>query len=733
MLLSVFQGRQHDLVCNWMEHSTLNGLRLLCLLFALLGSLGAVGVYAEDLPPDPSLLEAAWWDYFVPDAEDPPELIGQRIETATARLTVLREQFLADQKTSLVALTDAVISNLVRYQKFSQAPLPVPELALPAQESYTLEEIRELIEALRKAGVEYAEESQEIDLLERAIAAGQRGLNQLKVDYRALDVASPKRTRRGLELMQSRLQLELGKRELAWRRAKNASKSNEIDNLQGLVESAAQRLTASAEAIESAALKRAEAEQAAEALRIKLLKAQLAQSGALALTPDEQARDKLAAQRLVALDVQATQQEIVGAQSSIVERILTRIRAENNADPGADRDYLRSYQQQLEQVQSKLVDWRASTSRSRETALARIPDEGDQNLAELLKLRAEMAVSTETDLRDIEEQLIRARQFGDLLDSLLRTRESTMSRGLQVAEDLADLSWVQVNEWVSTSLFEVGGAPVTALDIFRMVIILTIAWWLSKLLRGALQRIAAKRKTVNTGSIYTLSRILHYAILSIGLMIALSSIGIDFTKFALFASALGVGIGFGLQTLVSNFVAGLIILFEKSLKIGDFVELESGVTGEVREINMRSTLVTTNDNIDIVVPNSEFVNSRVTNWTMREAYRRIHIPFGVAYGTDKELVRKAALEAASEVPLTLTGNTQRTAQLWFVEFGDSSLNFELVVWLNPDAVKRPGAVQARYLWEIDDMLRKYEIEVPFPQRDLHLRSGFGAIGSETPP
>ncbi len=710
----------------------LKASHLLFLIFVLVCSVAPVRLSAEVLPPDPSRLEANWWDYFVPGEEDPPELLGQRIETASARLAGLREQFLADEKTSLVALTGAVISNLARYRKFSEAPLPPPALALPAQESYTLDEIRELIESLRKAGLDYAEESQEIDLLERAIAAGQRELNHLKVDYRALDEASPKRTRRGLELMQSRLQLELGKRELAWRRAGNASRQNEIDNLQALVESAAQRLTATTEGMESATARRLEAEKAAEQIRLKLLKAQLAQSGTLALTADEKARDRFAAQRLVALDVQATQQEIVADQSGVLERLLQRINAQNETEPVADRDYLRSYNQQLEQVQSKVLEWRATTARNRETALARIPEEADQDLVELLQLRAELALSTEADLREIEEQLIAAGQFGDLLDSLLRARESTMSRGLQVAGDLADLSWVQVKEWVSTSLFEVGGAPVTALDIFRMVVILTIAWWLSKLLRRALQGIAAKRKTVNTGSIYTLSRILHYAILAIGLMIALSSIGIDFTKFALFASALGVGIGFGLQTLVSNFVAGLIILFEKSLKIGDFVELESGVTGEVREINMRSTLVTTNDNIDIVVPNSEFVNGRVTNWTMREAYRRVHIPFGVAYGTDKELVRKAALEAANEVPLTLTNNTQRAAQLWFVEFGDSSLNFELVVWLNPDAVKRPGAVQARYLWEIDDKLRKYKIEVPFPQRDLHLRSGFEAIGGGSP-
>jgi len=140
---------------------------------------------------------------------------------------------------------------------------------------------------------------------------------------------------------------------------------------------------------------------------------------------------------------------------------------------------------------------------------------------------------------------------------------------------------------------------------------------------------------------------------------------------------------------------------------------------------MRSTLITTNDNIDILVPNSEFVGGRVINWTLREAHRRLRVPFGVAYGTDKELVKKAVLEAAENVPWTLQKIKARQPQVWLVEFGDSSLNFELVVWLTPEAVKRPGAVQAAYLWEIETKLNEHGIEVPFPQRDLHLRSMFG--------
>jgi len=173
-------------------------------------------------------------------------------------------------------------------------------------------------------------------------------------------------------------------------------------------------------------------------------------------------------------------------------------------------------------------------------------------------------------------------------------------------------------------------------------------------------------------------------------------------------------------------VSGLIILFDRTLKVGDFVELASGVHGTVRDIYIRATRITTNDNIDIVVPNSEFVSGRVVNWTLREVSRRLKVPFGVAYGSDKELVKKAALEAAAEVPFTLTLEGDRKPQVWLTGFGDSSLNFALVVWLTAEATKRPGAVTASYNWALESALGRHGIEIPFPQRDLHVRSWFGS-------
>lgn len=290
--------------------------------------------------------------------------------------------------------------------------------------------------------------------------------------------------------------------------------------------------------------------------------------------------------------------------------------------------------------------------------------------------------------------------------------------------------WHGLQPFLEFQLIDVAGVTLTVGGLIAAALSLLIPLLISALLRRALKRYGQRYPNVDRAALYTVSRLLHYVLLAIGIMVALAVAGLPMSRFAVFAAALSVGLGFGLQAIFSNFVSGLILLFDKSLKVGDFVELDADVRGTVRDINIRATRIITNDNIDILVPNSQFVTGRVVNWTYREVSRRLRIPFGVAYGTDKELVKKAALEAATEVPFTLDLDGARKPQVWLVEFGASSLNFELVVWLNAEATKRPSTVKAAYTWALHTALCKYAIEVPFPQQDLHIRSLFGRHGDD---
>ena len=271
-------------------------------------------------------------------------------------------------------------------------------------------------------------------------------------------------------------------------------------------------------------------------------------------------------------------------------------------------------------------------------------------------------------------------------------------------------------------LFAIGDYRLLASQVVIAISIVIFAFLFSSFIRKGLKKISSNRKIVSSAQIYIFSRILHYLILLAGFLIALGALGIDFSKLALVASALGIGIGLGLQGVVNNFVSGLILLLEKSLKVGDFIELDSGVVGEVIEIHMRATLIRTNDNVDILIPNAELASGRVTNWTLADNTRRFRIPVGVAYGSDKNIVKKAVLEAARSVDYTLYEKGHEPV-VWMTGFGDSSLNFMLGVWVPAEQVKRPTLLVSDYLWAIDDKLKEYNIEIPFPQRDINIRSG----------
>ncbi|MGH1470952.1 MAG: mechanosensitive ion channel family protein [Cellvibrionaceae bacterium] len=285
------------------------------------------------------------------------------------------------------------------------------------------------------------------------------------------------------------------------------------------------------------------------------------------------------------------------------------------------------------------------------------------------------------------------------------------------------------NHWLNFEFFTLGSYTLTVGELIFSTLLFSAAIIISKIARRGISRLANLRTAISPSQVYTINRIIHYLILSIGIILAATALGIDLTKLAIVGGALGIGIGLGLQGIVNNFFSGLIIMLDKSLKVGDFIELSDGLVGEVMRINIRSTVVRTNDNVDILIPNSEFVGSRVTNWTLEDNIRRFRIPFSVAYGSDKNTVKKAAIEAANAVPLTLD-DKHKAPTVWMTGFGDSSLEFVLAVWVNSDAVKRPSHMMSEYLWAIDDAFRRYKIEIPFPQRDLYFRSGFDSQSKE---
>ncbi|NEQ70005.1 MAG: mechanosensitive ion channel [Symploca sp. SIO2D2] len=222
---------------------------------------------------------------------------------------------------------------------------------------------------------------------------------------------------------------------------------------------------------------------------------------------------------------------------------------------------------------------------------------------------------------------------------------------------------------------------------------------------------------LNRGTQETVAQIANYALIFFGTIVLLQLAGLDLSSLTIFASVIGVGIGLGLQGIAKEFISGLVLIFERPIQVGDFVNIE-GLMGTVERISVRSTEIRTMDAISVIVPNSRFLESEVINWTHQNPVSRLTLPVGVAYGINLHMVREALIQAAKEHPDVLP---QPEPQVLFKGFGDNSLDFDLLVWIaNPP---QQFKIKSDLYFRIEEVLRDRSLEIPFPQRDLHIRSG----------
>ena len=265
-------------------------------------------------------------------------------------------------------------------------------------------------------------------------------------------------------------------------------------------------------------------------------------------------------------------------------------------------------------------------------------------------------------------------------------------------------------------LFKIQDVGITLSHLVVAMVAVLLSLLISKILRSMLQKQVFDKMDMDEGLKYALSRFLHYLILILGIYIGLTTVNIPLGAIIGLFAVIGVGIGFGLQNMASNFISGVILLLERPIKIGDRLEV-GDVWGDVKRINLRTTLIQTPDHISIIVPNSILLENAVTNYSYGDARLRLRIPVGIAYGSDCDKATALMVEAAQEHDRVLDVPAPKT---WFREFGDSSLNFELLCWI-PDAARKFDVI-SDINHQIDRLFRANGIEIPFPQRDLHLRS-----------
>jgi small-conductance mechanosensitive channel len=315
-------------------------------------------------------------------------------------------------------------------------------------------------------------------------------------------------------------------------------------------------------------------------------------------------------------------------------------------------------------------------------------------------------------------------------NSIRSHTELFQRRGIALVHLLALYLWIlgtlaafqllePVKEWFRSVLdwhWTRGSLSISLGDVFVFFLTIFAAVMISRFVRFLLKKDIYPRTSLDKGVLATISMLINYGILGVGFFLALGAAGIDLSNVALLAGALGVGIGFGLQDLVKNFISGLILVFERPMGVGDLIEIDT-LQGRVQQIGIRSSTIRTFAGAEVIIPNGQLLSGQLINWTLSDRLRRLTLPVGVAYGTEPQTVIDILLGLAHDHP-EVTDDPEPAAL--FAGFGDSSLDFELRAWVVDFNQGLRVSSELRLL--IDKALAEAGIEIPFPQRDLHVRS-----------
>jgi potassium efflux system protein len=274
------------------------------------------------------------------------------------------------------------------------------------------------------------------------------------------------------------------------------------------------------------------------------------------------------------------------------------------------------------------------------------------------------------------------------------------------------LSWFE-------SGISIGGTKITIMNVAYLIIFLIFFTFLSRIIRKALQNRVLPRTRLDIGARASFVNVVIYAFWILAIYTGINILGINLSSLAFMAGALGIGIGFGLQNIVNNFISGIILLFDPSIQVGDMVQIDED-WGTINRINIRTTIVQTFDNASLIIPNSQMLSNRVTNWSFKDPKVRRQVDVGVAYGTDVQKVRAILLKIVADMPEIMDDPAPRVD---FMDFGSSALIFRVRFWITSPDYWLTAPTELRF--RIDDEFKKNGIEIAFPQQDIHIRSASG--------
>jgi len=675
--------------------------------------------------PNPLQLDNNWWSYFTVPADQLPE----KVQAFKQELDRLAPSSQAEEKKDIIKLKENIYLSLNLYLQVLNKLTPSDATSLQLLPQYTPSDILEVDRRLLQT-------QQEIGRLQDRVAFQnsrhdrlREEIDRLIIHYNQLAPSSYERLYTGLRIINLRIKIAIFQQEIALTKKTLSFRIKEKDQLNDELKNAKDKITyerlSVAELNDELHAKQAKLKEAKNHLdnlekqSLKIDRSQLKNELICCLLDYQIITQSIRIENLnlevLIAEVKRTLYDVAlnpktintnNIQSAVTQWNKTLDNAKTEMNQWQKR--LKTDHYKVSKVIADMVEDEKNGSANPESVAADIHLEIDQSFALL---------------EDIQINISGGEELIQILQSRFVEDRSLSETWLIKAKANWALFRTEFAERTGSTLFYMKEQPITTGTLLKALLTVILALVFSKYFRSVLAKRVLVAKRFSSSTKYIILRLIHYVIIIIAILIALSFIGLDLTNIAIVAGALGVGIGFGLQTMVNNVISGFTLLLNRYLKVGDVVEIEKGGFATVKAINLQFTHICTFDGADQIVPNSELSARGLTNWTMVNSYRRFRIPFGVAYGTDKDRLRELILDAVSKEDYVLTDfSTFPNPEIWFMEYGDSSVNFELVLWVNLTVVPPHGTASSSILWVIDNVLNENEINIPFPQRDLFIKN-----------
>lgn len=669
---------------------------------------------ADNVPFNPCFLKPGWWSYF----ETCPEVLQKRVAEAEIYFNNLKKTEIVSLNPEMSSSISEFLVNIQTLHSLKSQPQVFTNVESLERDDISFNEWYENIKNLRGSEIRLNDFENEQKYDEKTAQNSESDLNDLFIKYLAIDGISNLKMESGLRILVEKSALAIDRHNL------QALKSK-IEGLKQISAQYKKIINIDPRKINFSSTSLSKINDQISDLEIKLFDVncdnfnlKLSLSKQLSGESISEIRKDVLKQKLVCQQAIHAQMETQLINLHLIKELVLASQDSTN-NQGSLYKKIENWDNRTAEIKKSLTNWSRSSRKELSRAI------------ESLSLKQETIKPYQILLDESKRTLITTQEIQ--LDQFVSQELIKLSKSLNYFKNRNIMNWVQYQKETIPShlsksfapfertLFSLGDTPINTYGILKFLIIILFFYLSGIQIKKSILKYGNKQKKIQAAGIYTLSRLAFYFFLIFGILFAFMTTGINLTTFNVVAGALGIGIGFGLQSIFNNFISGILILLEKNIRIGDVIELESGEVGTVIEINVRNTLLQSFDGIDLLIPNSEFITNKISNRTLLNKTRRLHVPFSVSYNTDKNFLKEILLRGVNEVPMTVK-EKKKEAQLWLVNLGDFRLEFEMIIWINEYVdFERDMSAKAYYAWLIHTILVSNNIDIPYPKTDIYIK------------